>query len=98
MDESVPDVTALTNKAQVAQTLAWDRAGLVPEHDFARRYSAQHVACPPDAEHALCGARIRWLYISPGDAHRCERCFVLAAKRELVDEYGDLIAPSEDVR
>ena len=94
MSESTPPNTS--EQAQVALVIAWDRAGLVPEHDFVRRYSAQHVACPPDAGHALCGARIRWLYISPGDAHRCARCFAIAAKRGLVDEYGDLIASGEN--
>jgi hypothetical protein len=79
-------------QGQVAQALAWDRVGLVPEHDFLNRYSMQHIACPPDAEHALCGTRIRWLFISPGDGRRCQRCFSLAAKRGLVDEYGQPIA------
>jgi len=74
--------------------LAWDRAGLVSEHDFLNRYSVQHIACPSGAEHALCGARIRWLFISPGDSRRCNRCFALAAKRGLVDQYGQLIASS----
>jgi hypothetical protein len=70
-----------------AQFVAWDRVGLVAEHDFIRRYSRTHVALI-GADYALCGARIRWLYFSPGDGTRCGRCFDLALGRGYVTEHG----------
>lgn len=70
--------------------IAWDRAGLVPQYDFMNRYSAQHLV-RDGGDHALCGARIRWLYISPGDSTRCARCFGIAARHGYVDEYGEEI-------
>lgn len=76
--------------AVVAQTVAWDRgeAGLVSTHNFMVRYSVQHV-CRLGADHAVCGAKILWPYLAPGDSRKCGRCFALAEKHGYVTEYGD---------
>jgi hypothetical protein len=57
-----------------------------PDWDFMRRWSLQHRY---DLEHApttaaLCGARIRWPYVGPGesgDDRRCKRCDAAARRR-----------------
>jgi hypothetical protein len=65
---------------EVFPSIAWDRVGLVAEHDFMRRYSVQHRA-PLDAQRTLCGALIRMAYVSPGDRRRCARCDAIAQRR-----------------
>ncbi len=85
-----PSSNGLSMSAPIATVIAWDRIGLVPEHDFINRYSRQHVVLDGDA-HALCGTLVRWLYISPGDRRRCPRCFCIAAKHGYRDTYGDMI-------
>lgn len=81
-----------TRVREEVQKIAWDREGLVSPHDFMNRYSKQHV-CKVNADYTLCGARIRWMYLSPGDSTRCERCYELASKRGYVDEWGDPFSP-----
>lgn len=74
----------------VATIVAWDRDGLVSEYDFAARYSKQHVVAP-GKNHTLCGSRVRWHMLSPGDTTKCRRCFSAAARRGYLDEYGETI-------
>jgi hypothetical protein len=77
-------------------SVAWDRVGLVSEWDFVRRYSRQHRYVPEGdtgSDHALCGARIRWMYCSPGDSTRCERCDAIALERAR-EALGDRGSPS----
>lgn len=75
---------------RVGVVVAWDRgeAGLVSRHDILRRYSVQHITLGPK-DRALCGTRVPWLYLSPGDSRRCLRCFRLAAMRGMVDQWGE---------
>jgi hypothetical protein len=81
---------------EVATVLARSREGLVPAYDFVAMYSRQHIALV-DSKHTLCGARIRWLYISPGDGRRCQRCFALARTRNYRNENGyPLLDPDFD--
>jgi hypothetical protein len=77
-----------SDTTQVAQVLAWKRD--VPDYHV-DKVSAQHVA-RPGTNHALCGARIRWMNISLGDSRRCRRCYDVAVKRGYVDEYGNAIS------
>lgn len=69
-------------------SIAWDREGLVPAWDFVNRFSRQHRYTPDGgggSNHALCGARIRWMYCSSGDSTRCERCDEIARKKARTD-------------
>lgn len=72
----------------VGQVVAWRRD--VPDYHV-DKVSKQHVLYVGGADYAMCGARVRWMHITPGDGRRCNRCFVAAAKARLVNEYGDPI-------
>lgn len=90
MSESGSDplhsATAPLASPKVAESIAWQRD--VSPHDFVNRWSVQHVA-EDNANHTLCGARIRWNYVGPGDSRRCPRCWAVAAKRDYVTFGGD---------
>jgi hypothetical protein len=79
----------------VGFVVAWERD--VPDYDFIGKYSLQHVVrqvgenASDAGDYALCGARIRWLYISPGDSRRCPRCFAAAVKAGMVNDWGTAI-------
>lgn len=50
------------------------------DHDFIRRWTLQHRA-PLEALVTLCGIRIPWLRVGPGDSRRCPRCEAIAARK-----------------
>lgn len=82
-----------TESSNEATVVAWDRgeAGLTSIHNFMERYSRQHIVSPPSAPRTLCGSRWPAAYETAGDSRKCERCFKIAAKRGLVDQFGQLL-------
>lgn len=56
--------------------IAWQLSG-VSDHDFMRQWSLQH-RCVQGAELTLCGQRVPWYRVAPGDRRRCKRCDRLA--------------------
>jgi hypothetical protein len=78
--------------APVGLVIAWRRD--VPDYAFMEDCSLQHIVRQVDEsahDYALCGAKIRWLYITPGDSRRCQRCFTAATKAGMVNEHGDAL-------
>lgn len=60
----------------VTPQIAWYRSR---ELGCVDKVTLQHRA-PIDAEVTLCGQRIPWTRVTPGDSRRCRRCDRVAAR------------------